>query len=114
VAVDPIIVNWTVNHYTVHMPTEAKPGKYGRQPFRQMIREAGLTNEKTALAIGMSTNLVTMASNGQTAVSLQVAGRLSLLFGVPIEELFTDEMLYGDLKADGLELRKLTRKAARG
>jgi putative transcriptional regulator len=75
------------------MPTEARPGRYGRQPLKDMIGEAGLTNARTAEAVGVSTNQITMLSNGQTAPSLQLAGRLARLFGVHIEDLFSDSML---------------------
>ena len=86
------------------MPTEAKPGKWGSQPLKQILQDEGLTHAVAAEAVGCSTNQITMLVNGQTTPSLPLAGKIARLVGRPIEDLFSPSML-------GVE-EKLTRKRA--
>jgi DNA-binding XRE family transcriptional regulator len=75
------------------MPQEAKPGRYGTQPLKEILREERITHAAAAEAIGTSTHLITQLSNGQTSASLQTAAKLARLVGRPIEELFSPSML---------------------
>jgi putative transcriptional regulator len=91
--------------YTVFMPQiEAKPGKWGLQPLKTIIRATGTTNAKVAAAVGCSTNQITMLANGQTTPSLPLAGRIARHFGLHIEELFSPSML-------GVEEPKVARRS---
>ena len=78
------------------MAQRAKPGIYGDQPLRELLRERGLTHAEAAEAVGISTHMVTQLCAGSTRASLQTAAKLVRLLGAPIEEVFSPSMLYGE------------------
>lgn len=75
------------------MPPKAKPGPYGIQPAKSLLRAAGITHAQAAESLAVSTQWVTMLVNGQTRPSLTKAAQLARLLGAPIEACFTSAML---------------------
>jgi DNA-binding XRE family transcriptional regulator len=77
------------------MPQVAKPGIYGIQPVKKILSDRGITHLQAAQALGIPTHSITMICNGNTSPSLGRAAQLARFLDLHIEDLFSDQLLYG-------------------
>lgn len=82
-----------------------------RQALYNARMKLGITQEHIAEQIGINRSHYGFIENGQRNPSYIVAYRISRFFKIPIQELFSDIIFFGDRCYTKKQLKKLDTKA---